>query len=154
MWDDNWKGIYCACATWKAVSQQAQRRLQGADTYSSICWEGNVILSATPKGSYWLGTAHPCLIHPTCGMKCDGATQSWLRVNQVWHFIACFLPVWASMASVCASRRSFKIAKVDMNVVLWPDSLTYLSTCGIVIQILAADIELLQWKLGSLVHCA
>ena len=52
-------------------------------------------------------------------------------------------PTFSALASVCAKvkiHKSTEIAKPESNVALRPDSLTYLFTCGIVIQILAVRI--------------
>ena len=49
-------------------------------------------------------------------------------------------PVFSGFASVCANAQTVsrqEIAKPDKHVALRPDSLTYLFTCGILIQILA-----------------
>ena len=49
-------------------------------------------------------------------------------------------PVFSGFASVCANAQTVsrqEIAKPDKYVALRPDSLTYLFTCGILIQILA-----------------
>ena len=52
-------------------------------------------------------------------------------------------PMLPDLALVCANgqtRKSTKIAKPKVNVGLRPDSLTYLFTCGIVVEALAKRI--------------
>ena len=95
MWDDTWRGIYCACATWKALAQQARRRVQSRYKQFDLLRQQMWSFSTTPNGC----TGTRCLFHPTCRVKCERGTFHWLRQDRVWHVICCFLPLWASVIS-------------------------------------------------------
>ena len=61
-------------------------------------------------------------------------------------------PMLSGLASVYANvqtRRSTKIAKPENNVALRPDPLTYLLTCGMVVEALAKRISTIGSKFSS-----
>ena len=63
--------------------------------------------------------------HPTWSVLCWGTNSKF----------------WALVRfAQTSTRRSFKVAKPDVNVEIWPDSLTYLFTCGIIVEALTKRI--------------